>query len=397
MLIKNSLKENNIVFVITESFTFRFYLEKWIFNLADFSNIYIVGNFTNNEITSLEKQFSEYSIKFHSICIKRKIDIKSDLNSIFLLRKFILNIENPVIFSIMPKANFIISLIKIFSCNIKVASIITGPFWLNFSKINLKYYFFRIIESFIFYQSNMVIFDSLSQKNFALKHLLFSSQSIKFFNTVSLGGVDLSNYFKSERIRLSFRDSMGINSSRRVVGHFSRLCERKGTLDFLKVAQHIINTLEDPPIFYISGPAEERHVTDAIYEFSRKNSSHVIFKEGFFYNINEILNGIDILIMPSRWEGFGIVAAISSATGTPVLGFDVVGLRDAIKSDITGYLVPPHDINELACLTIKLLEDDLLYTKLSDTAQSYARENFSTNIFLSDFKDLYSRLHDGNF
>ena len=49
-----------------------------------------------------------------------------------------------------------------------------------------------------------------------------------------------------------------------------------------------------------------------------------------------------IVVMPSRFEGLGMVALEAQAAGTPVVGFDVDGLRDAVGSG--GVLVPAGDL-----------------------------------------------------
>ena len=94
----------NLAFIITESFTFLFYLEKWIIPLSYTYNIHIIGNFSDVEIANLVKKFSMYSIAFHTIDIQRKISWKSDFLSIFRIRKKILKFENLILFSLMPKA-----------------------------------------------------------------------------------------------------------------------------------------------------------------------------------------------------------------------------------------------------------------------------------------------------
>ena len=49
-----------------------------------------------------------------------------------------------------------------------------------------------------------------------------------------------------------------------------------------------------------------------------------------------------IVVMPSRFEGLGMVALEAQAAGTPVVGFDVDGLRDAVGAG--GVLVPAGDL-----------------------------------------------------
>jgi len=62
-----------------------------------------------------------------------------------------------------------------------------------------------------------------------------------------------------------------------------------------------------------------------------------------------------IVLMPSRFEGLGMVALEAQAAGTPVVGFDVDGLRDAVGAG--GVLVPAGDLSALRVAASDLLED----------------------------------------
>ena len=54
-----------------------------------------------------------------------------------------------------------------------------------------------------------------------------------------------------------------------------------------------------------------------------------------------LLAGLDVLVLPSRREGCPLVALEAFAAGVPVVGFDVPGVRDALREWGDGYLVPP--------------------------------------------------------
>jgi glycosyltransferase involved in cell wall biosynthesis len=62
-----------------------------------------------------------------------------------------------------------------------------------------------------------------------------------------------------------------------------------------------------------------------------------------------------LVLMPSRFEGLGMVALEAQAAGTPVVGFDVDGLRDAVGTG--GILVPAGDLGALRVAAADLLSD----------------------------------------
>ncbi len=55
------------------------------------------------------------------------------------------------------------------------------------------------------------------------------------------------------------------------------------------------------------------------------------------------INACDVVVMPSRWEGFGLVAVEAMRAGKPVIASSVGGLREIIEDGVTGLLVAPDD------------------------------------------------------
>ena len=68
----------------------------------------------------------------------------------------------------------------------------------------------------------------------------------------------------------------------------------------------------------------------------------------------------EILIMPSHYESFGMVALEAMACGTPVVASQVGGLAFLVQDGITGYVVPGGDAEALAKTLEKLMRDPAL-------------------------------------
>ncbi len=62
------------------------------------------------------------------------------------------------------------------------------------------------------------------------------------------------------------------------------------------------------------------------------------------------------LVIPSRWEGFGLVAVEAAALGTPVVGCAVGGLPELVPAHVPGLLVAPEDPGALAGAILATLE-----------------------------------------
>lgn len=81
-----------------------------------------------------------------------------------------------------------------------------------------------------------------------------------------------------------------------------------------------------------------------------------------------------ITVQPSMMEGWGITAIESNACGTPVVAFNVPGLRDAIKHDHSGRLLDTHTSQELSKELLSLLSDSSYRQRLSSFSRIWAEE-----------------------
>jgi D-inositol-3-phosphate glycosyltransferase len=81
----------------------------------------------------------------------------------------------------------------------------------------------------------------------------------------------------------------------------------------------------------------------------------------------------EMVVMPSHYESFGMVALEAMACGTPVIASDVGGLSFNIEDGFNGFLVPGRDARALADKIILLLKYPALRDQLSEQAQSWAK------------------------
>ncbi len=83
----------------------------------------------------------------------------------------------------------------------------------------------------------------------------------------------------------------------------------------------------------------------------------------------------EMVVMPSHYESFGMVALEAMACGTPVIASRVGGLRFSVIHGQTGWHVPVGDHQALAAAITKLLKNDSLRWRLSANSRAMA-QNF---------------------
>lgn len=88
----------------------------------------------------------------------------------------------------------------------------------------------------------------------------------------------------------------------------------------------------------------------------------------------------EIVVMPSHYESFGLVALEAMACGTPVIASDVGGLSFSIEDGYNGYRVPDRDPQALADKIILLLKHRVLRDQLGEQARAWVERYSWVNI-----------------
>jgi glycosyltransferase involved in cell wall biosynthesis len=95
-----------------------------------------------------------------------------------------------------------------------------------------------------------------------------------------------------------------------------------------------------------------------------------------------------VVLMPSRYEGLGLVALEAQADGTLVVGYDVDGLRDAVVD--RSLLVEAGDVAALARLAEGLLADPGRRAEMADTAMRRVRAEHSWDAVARRLEQVYA-------
>jgi glycosyltransferase involved in cell wall biosynthesis len=109
-----------------------------------------------------------------------------------------------------------------------------------------------------------------------------------------------------------------------------------------------------------------------------------------------LYSAADVMVVPSIQEAFGQTASESFACGTPVVAFGTSGLLDIIDHKINGYLARPYDSTDLAEGIKWVIEDKDRLKNLSQEARNKAVKNFSLDIFVNKYLEVYRSILKNN-
>jgi D-inositol-3-phosphate glycosyltransferase len=114
----------------------------------------------------------------------------------------------------------------------------------------------------------------------------------------------------------------------------------------------------------------ELNISDLVTFLGAKDQDNLVY----YYS------GAAMVVMPSHYESFGMVAIEAMACGTPVVASDVGGLTFSIEDGYNGFLVPGRDPQALANKIILLLKHPILREQLSEQARTWVARYSWVNI-----------------
>ncbi len=203
-------------------------------------------------------------------------------------------------------------------------------------------------------------------------------------------GVDTELFKPRPHLRDALRKQFGIAPDCLVIGFVGRMIALKGVLTLLRSAEIIEKEFPNFHILLVgAGPEVAR--LDEYVGSSPSLPGRVTFA-GNRSDIADLLNAMDVFVLPSIAEGMSNTLLEAFATGLPVVATNVGGNPEIVEAGRCGYLFPSGDVAALADRLLVLLRDDHLRMNFGVAARHRAVANFSLEAMLSRYSDLYLSL-----
>jgi len=170
------------------------------------------------------------------------------------------------------------------------------------------------------------------------------------------------------------------------LGCIARLSEQKG-LTYLLDAMSLL-TVKDIRLFIVGDGELRNELENKVKELHLQNSVTFL---GYRKDIVECINSFDFCILPSVFEGFGLVAIEAFMNSKTLVATDIPGLNEVVTNK-NGILVPAKDPAALASAIDKLAMDATLRQELASQAKKDYENKFSYPLFLENYRELYREL-----
>lgn len=189
--------------------------------------------------------------------------------------------------------------------------------------------------------------------------------------------------------KVSFRESMGWNAETPVVIHVGRFFEQKNHFGLLAIFERVHKQVPEAKLILVGeGPLADR----VRARVEAQGLSDAVCMLGARDDAVALMARSDVLLFPSFFEGFGIVALEANAAGVPVVGSDVVGLNEAVESGTTAELWDINDVESMAASVVRILNDREYGKKLGTAGRIRAEREFSTKASAERLVRLYKEM-----
>ena len=156
------------------------------------------------------------------------------------------------------------------------------------------------------------------------------------------------------------------------LGVAARLVRQKG-IDVLLDALTMLG-IDRPWTLHVAGEGAARG--ELIAQVERSDLQRRVRFLGHVDDMPGFYAKLDVLVVPSRYEGFGFVAVEGALAGLPVVATRVSSLPEVVLDGETGLLVAPDEPGEVAAALDRLAADPALAERLGSTGRARALRDF---------------------
>lgn len=173
-----------------------------------------------------------------------------------------------------------------------------------------------------------------------------------------------------------------------LIGHLSNFRPVKRIPDVIEIFARVHAQL--PARLLLIGDGPER--TSAEYLVRQKGISDDVIFLGKQDAVYEKLSLLDLFLLPSDQESFGLAALEAMACEVPVIASDVGGLRELIHPGEDGCLLPPRDVDAMARCALDLLRQPERAREMGQRARRNARARFCSTLVIPRYEAFYQQV-----
>jgi len=175
----------------------------------------------------------------------------------------------------------------------------------------------------------------------------------------------------------------------RVIGAVGRLSVQKGHRYLLEAFARVLHKYEDVRLVIVGdGPLREELMAHA----RRLGVADVVRFAGYEADAAALMHSFDVMVVPSLWEGFGLVLLEAMAAARPIVASRVSAIPEIVVDGETGVLVPPADAGLLADAIVSVLDDPDRAERMGAHGRARLTQMFSVGAMVTGTEAVYDEV-----
>ncbi len=209
-------------------------------------------------------------------------------------------------------------------------------------------------------------------------------------------GVDTAR-FRPDGGKVRARFQLNVPQDAPLVVMVARFQDVKGHDTFQAIARQVALQMPETRFLVAGGYAQteaDRRYQQAIL---RAHQQDPLLKDRLRYldeveAVERLYAAADVVVVPSRFESYGVVNIEAMASGVPVVSTNRGGPTETVIHGETGYLCAPEDTAQFAAYVIQLLRDEALRQGMGQAARQHVEAHFSAQGNARQFTNALERL-----
>ena len=316
------------------------------------------------------------------IVLKMAHDIQpsSDIKVERTLRRIIKQLKPDIVYAHSSKAG---AFARIADLGLNNKVIYNPHGWaFNMQQSAKKQEMYKWVERLSAHFCDKIVCISDAEKESALREKICKLSKLQ----VIYNGIDLEEIEKTAPMS---RSQLGIPEDAFVVGMVGRLSKQKAPDTFVKAAKLIKEKIPNA-FFLMVGNGELRDQVEELINRYDLGASFLI--TGWVDNPTAYMKIMDVGMLLSRWEGFGLVLPEYMVCGVPIVATNVDAIPNIIKDGRNG-LVVEKDNSVRACNEVVKLNSNIsLKESLIQNAMIDVKEKYDSKRVAQETEDLYIKL-----
>ena len=174
-----------------------------------------------------------------------------------------------------------------------------------------------------------------------------------------------------------------------LVGFVGRLTGQKGVPVLLQAFATVLRALPTARLLLMGDGSQRAKLEALARELQIETAVHFA---GWRADARAQLATLNVLAIPSLWEGFGLVTLEAMQAGVAVVASRVSALPEIVLDGKTGLLVPAANASKLAAALLAVLQDPQHATQLGENGRLRAAQFFTVKQMAARHAALYQSL-----